>query len=115
MSYIYCVKITPETQDDVNEKFREQGLEGELFVSQDNEFYVCPQLSHTKWSMFPQSVKSNGEVDSRWSKVIEDTVAYLVSAYDMPEPSEIATWVQFEASYRCSKMESYLRELDLNS
>lgn len=43
MSYIYCLKVTPETQDDVSVKFREFGLGSELFVSEANELYISPQ------------------------------------------------------------------------
>lgn len=115
MTYIYCVKVAPQTQDDVNAKFREQGLRGELVASQASEFYICPQLSHKKWAAFPQALRNDGQIDSRWDKAIEETVAYLVQTYAMPEPAESPAWVAFEASYRCPRMESYLREQDLKS
>ena len=115
MSYIYCVKVTPESQDDVNAKFRELDLGGELLVSQANEFYISPQLSYTKWSAFPQSKQAGGTIDSGWDKAIDETVAYLVKAYGMAQPSVKADWQKFESSYRCSKMESFLRELDINN
>lgn len=113
MSYIYSIKIALTTQDDINAKFRKHGLEGELFVSQLNEFYICPQLSYTKWSHFPQSKTNDGKIDNNWDKAIEETVAYLVDAYSMSNPTESIGWVKIEKSYRCPRMESYIREFDL--
>ncbi len=115
MYYTYCIKVTPETQDDVNAKFREQELDCELFVSEDGEFFICPQLSHKMWKFYPQTIEENGLIDKRWNEVIEKTVIYLMSTYGMQKPLGNIKWLPFKASYRCSKMESYLRERDLYS
>jgi ABC-type phosphate transport system ATPase subunit len=115
MSYIYSIKVTLNTKDDVNKRFRDLGLNGELFISQNNELYICPKLSLSKWANFPQAKEPTSKIDPAWNQAIEETINYLVAEYNIKQPTSTACWQKFTASYRCPRMESFLREADINS
>ncbi len=114
MSYIYCVRVTPETSDDVNLKFREAGLKGEVLATMDGGLYISPQLSHTMWSAYPQAKEPSAMVDAEWDQAIADGVDFLKENYGMVEPANNASLLDIQ-SFRCTKMESFVRELDVIS
>lgn len=114
MSYLYCVRVNPETKDDVNLKFREAGLKGELVATMEGEYFISPQLSRTMWSVYPQSKEPSPQIDAGWNQAIADTVKLLQDNYGMAAPADKPDWGEFQ-SYRCTKMESFVREFDVTN
>ncbi|MEM7133712.1 MAG: hypothetical protein AAF702_45880 [Chloroflexota bacterium] len=112
MSYIYCIRVNPETTDDVNLKFREAGLKGEVLATMEGKFFVSPQLSHKMWSAYPQSKEPTSQIDTGWDEAIADCVKLLQDNYGMAPPAGKADWQEIQ-SFRCTKMESFVREFDV--
>ena len=114
MSYIYCIKININTKDDVNLKFREHNLKGELFATLDGGFYICPQLSYKMWSCYPQVKKIPASICKSWNNAINDCIALLIKEYKEFYFIGKICWQNIQTSLRCSKMESFIREFDIN-
>ncbi|WP_170764622.1 hypothetical protein [Ruegeria lacuscaerulensis] len=113
MAYIYCSKIVPDTQEDVNLAFRENGIPAELFVGDGGIHYVAPVLSWAKWSVFPQSDKADQPIADGWDNAIQGGTAFMAKNRWLKEDVVPARWQRFDATMRCSKMEACQREQDI--
>ena len=115
MSYLYCVEIAIDTQDDVNALFRKLELQSELVMAEDGKIFICPQLSHKMWSIYPQHrelSRDNSEVDERWDEAMAQGVALLEERYKA-RCLNAKAWRDV-AVYRCAKMEHAMREYDIS-
>ncbi len=99
MSYLYCLDITIKTQDDVNAMFRDAQLKGEITMTPDGKVFLCPQLSHTMWSLYPQSKKLPTTVDSQWNSVISDCIALLEKHYKISYAIDELGWKKIDVVY----------------
>lgn len=113
MTHIYCSKITPKTQEDVNLAFRDNNIPAELFVGDDGAIYVAPVLSWTRWAAFPQSDISDQPIAEGWDNAIQDGLAFMSQNGWLDGERSAAHWQQFDVSMRCPKMEAYQRALDV--
>ena len=116
MSYLYCLELQIKTQDDVNALFREAKLKGELTANAQNQYFICPQLSSTMWQIYPQ-VKTQmlpATIDKRWNEVIAECITLLEKRYTISFSLDEIGWRNVGSVYRCSKMESFVREQDIS-
>ncbi len=114
MSYLYCLEVSIETQDDVNALFREHMLKGEITQTPEGTIFLCPQLSHTMWDSFPQSKELSLRVDEHWDEAISDSIAFLEKRYTVSYSLDTLGWKKIDIVYRCSKMEHFVREYDIH-
>ena len=113
MSYLYCLRIHIETQEDVNALFRNSELKGELIANSQREYFICPKLSYTMWSIYPQSKALPAIVDENWHQAIFECISLLEQNYTISYCIEDMGWKEVGSVYRCSLMESFIRELDI--
>lgn len=113
MPYLYSIKITTDAQDDVNQKFREHKLKGEVIVDETGMVFICPQISNTKWIIDPVSIQQTKEIDKQWDQVIESTLQHMESHYSVSIVKREPAWLQIGQVFRCPKMVQHIKNQDL--
>lgn len=113
MPYIYSIEIKTDAQDDVNKKFRDNQLKGEVIVDELSHIYICPQISNKIWCTSPKSSQLTTAFDSQWDQVIEDTLDYMTSHYSVTVNNSKPRWRHILKPFRCPKMALYIKSRDL--
>ncbi|MGR5276586.1 hypothetical protein ACPV5J_07900 [Vibrio rotiferianus] len=115
MPYIYSIEIKTDAQDDVNQKFRDNQLKGEVVVDDMGTVFICPQISNKIWCTPPKSNQLTTAYDPQWDQVIEDALNYMTSHYSVTVKSRQPIWRNILKPFRCPKMVLYIKSRDLFS
>lgn len=110
MPYLYSIKINTDAKEDVNQRFREARLAGEVIVDEQGGVYICPQISASSWHILPMSEHPEAQVDGRWCAAIEATLAYMESRYSVTVMNPEPTWLYIGKVFRCPKMVVALKD-----
>lgn len=113
MTFIYAVQITPDTQEDVNQAFREANIPAELLVGEGGNIFVAPVLSWSAWQHFPQSETETGQIDSNWNDAVASGLKHMSDNGWLSSAPGTPSWLEFKVSMRCPKMEVFQRAKDL--